>query len=233
MSRQWMMRGSVAAVALSALCAAAGAVYAQENTPPAVQEPASVAARVGAAEEVPIQYTPIVVAEVFKGGVVRVVDDRTLIVHRDDKDCDETIRLFGVQALPALSPDGKSSAHDFLTDQLKNSKVRIEGHGRDKQGTLSAIVTPVPPPPSTHLRLAPDVTGVSGDHPYGAAGDIPRPPQSEKSLNETIVRLGLARYDAHQAPNEKELAAAEADARKGHKGYWAVPESTASSAEKP
>jgi len=192
-----------------------------------------VAARASAAEEVPIQYTPIVVAEVFNGGVVRVIDDRTLVVHRDDKGRDETVRLYGVQALPALSPDGKSSAHDYLTSQLKNSKVRIEGRGRDKQGTLSAIVTLVPPPPSNHLRLAPDVTGVNGDHPFGAAADIPQPPQPERSLNETIVRLGLARYDAHQAPNEKELAAAEAEARKGHKGYWAVPSGTVSSAEKP
>jgi endonuclease YncB( thermonuclease family) len=182
---------------------------------------------------IPIRYSPIVVAEVFNGSVVRVLDDRTLVVHRDDKGRDETIRLFGVQSVATASPDGKSSARAYLTDQLKNAKVRIEGRSRDKQGTLSAIVTPVPPAASHHLRLAPDVSGISNNHPFGAAADIPRPPQPEKSLNETIVRLGLARYDAKQAPDEKSLADAENEAQKGHKGMWASMTASVSSAEKP
>ena len=150
-----------------------------------------------------------IVSEEFNASVVRVVDDSTLIVHRFDKDKDETVTLFGVKTVNVTAPDGKSS-RDYLTAHLKNARVRVEARSRDKAGTVSALVTLVPPR-VPRFEQQPDASGLGSNLPtHTFASAIT--PQPTKTINETIIGLGSGalrlpsgsrRRDAGKRPGDR------------------------------
>jgi endonuclease YncB( thermonuclease family) len=228
--KQAVLRLTAAAVTVLAGLTTAGRVSAQE----AVTVADAAAPPRGAAQhpqEVQITFPRVIVAEVFTGPIVRVVDGATIIVQRDSgrgRTHRETVRLFGLRrsslGAAAKSPDGSEPARRYLSDNLRGKSVRVEGRRRDRNGTLEAVVTEVREVPRRRLQSIrqPDI---QPDMPRGVDAAPPTPPASDTPLNVLLVRLGLARYDASIAaadgPMAKRLAEAEEAARKDKNGVWA------------
>ena len=181
----------------------------------------------GLVQEIPIRYPRVIVSEVFTGVVVRVVDERTLVIRRDGRRRAESVTLFGLTS----EPTNTRAIRAYLGDHLRQAPVRVEGRSRMTSGVLDAIVTVLPRPRPTFIRPL-DPTGASNDQPFGVAAVSPPVTRPDGSLNAAILRLGLARVDARLGAEEKDLLSAQAEAQKNHAGTWAGAAVGAGSPEK-
>ena len=140
---------------------------------------------------------------------------------------------------------------ESITGRKVRVEIRGKARVKNDQVAQNALVSLLPDnanalsaPPSLAQQGAPsvaivqsrpiDATGVSKDLPRGAAqpnlaatGNIPAPPaaasvRKDDVLNYALVREGLARWNQTEAPDLKDFADAEKDARKSKRGFWSA-----------
>lgn len=189
--------------------------------------PAVASQQIAPTASAPAQVVP---AAVYSARVERVIDGQTLELVRDDKS-KVIVRLFGVSAPAANTPEGKK-AQEYLSDALKDQPVRVTERG--KVTTTSGPVTlamveaqgqvPAPPRPSRPG----DVNKISQDLPYVAQSN-PLPPFRDRptnfaTANYGVIRTGLARFSPQTATADRDAAdklrEAEQAARKDGAGLW-------------
>jgi hypothetical protein len=189
---------------------------------------------------------------VYTATVVGMPDAATLVLRRDAGGPQFRVGLYGVAPLSVTGAEARKAWDDFRKQVVGQTvRVQGRAPGRitvyllpsgtsaSSGAALAAGATGGGQRPPVVLRPysgSIDPSGAARDlsavAPAGTAanpaGAVPQdrplalPGGTTLTLNEGVIRSGLARYDARRAPDEKGLAAAEEDARRAGRGAWAA-----------
>jgi hypothetical protein len=188
---------------------------------------------------------------VYTATVLDMPDAATLVLRRDANGPQFRVGLYGVAPLSVTGAQTRSALDDFRRQVVGQTVrvqgrapgrvtayVLPSGKGASSGAALAAGATGGGQRPPVVLRPysgSIDPSGTARDlsavAPTGTAanpaGAVPQdrplalPGGTTLTLNEGVIRSGLARYDARSAPSENGLAAAEEDARRVGRGAWA------------
>jgi micrococcal nuclease len=148
-----------------------------------------------------IVTTGVAQGKTFSGKVVAVESGDIITVLRDKQRVQ--IRLYGVDAPGETLPLGaRAKQHSKKT--VLGKQVKVEPAARLKGSGSVAWVYYTTFEGIDHYA--------DGSH---ARVDVTR------CLNEELVKVGLAWWDRKQAPKEKRMSTAEAEAKKARRGLWA------------
>ena len=135
------------------------------------------------------------------GKVVSIADGDTITILTAEKK-QVKIRLNGIDAPERGQPFGRN-AKQFISDKIGGQMVRVVTHGEDRYGRTIGNVYSIVYDPNVFT-------------PYGDEYHL-----KPRLVNLELVRAGLAWHYVRYAPDNKELAEAEKQAREKKLGLWA------------
>ena len=168
-----------------------------------------------------------IIAAVWNGKVVEVVDANTLRVERPAKkpNGDKTTENVLVKLWGIVPPHGDeaAAAKEYIQKSVKGKTVRVQAQTRANDGTLTADVFALPDIPpygvaQGRVRRLGDSTVLTQPRPLAA----PELPVNFPSLGQGLLRAGLAKWNKSEAPEASHLSGAEAAAIKDKVGVWAA-----------